>query len=168
MQLEILFSVSATSFIWLLILYYINYSNKKEVRAIEAEHNSKIEHLLTTKHAELRESYEKGALDADMKKDLTVVVRPWREETENGSFWKNKKSVKVGYSHQLYSNGVPCMDPYITVCEEVSVEKTNQDNINAALQRVDLLIANLPIAKFSALPILSSALLNNRKKESVK
>jgi hypothetical protein len=79
------------------------------------------------------------------KNDLYVQITPWKEEIESATFFKNKKTLKVGYKYQLFSGGMPCFEPHIIIVEELNIDKLNEDQINRVFDNIEMIISNIPI-----------------------
>lgn len=155
MDRTILMSILITSLICIilaLIIYVIIkrrtesilIDSNERIKSLTTEFSKDLEKILNEKNAELRDSYNKGYADAEAKKELAVNIIPWKEEIDSSTFFKNKKSVKIGYKHQLFSNGMPCFEPHITVVEELSVDALNEENINRAFTNLELVMNNIP------------------------
>lgn len=155
MDNDILIPILITSLIWILIAVavYIFVSKKSQkvflesnekLKAATDHFNNKLEEILRETNEELRTSYEKGYLDAQDKKGFSVQIMPWTEEIDSSSFFKNKKSVKIGYKYQLFSQGLPCLQPHTIVVEELTVDKLNEENIDRAFTNLELAMNNIP------------------------
>lgn len=153
--MELIIAISITSLMWiiLILLFYIkskrllnNVRHEYMKQALKANEsfNEKLEKLLHAKQIEIQESYDKGVSDTLSKNDLYVQVTPWKEEIESASFFKNKKSMKVGYKYQLFSGGMPCFDPYIIILEELNIDKLNEEKINRVFDNIEMIILNIP------------------------
>lgn len=145
MDNTILYAILTTSLIWLLITLGIYISYLRKVRKILSETNEN-----------LRASYEKGYQASQEKKEFSVQISPWKEEVDSSSFFKNKKSVKIGYKYQLFSNGLPCLEPHTIVVEELSVDKLNEENIEKAFNNLELVMNNIPNTGNLAVKILGN------------
>ena len=182
MNKEILLTLLISSLLWIIILIIIYVKNKnrtekniakqhENVSQINSEYNKKLESILTERNEDLRQSYEKGYADAESKKELSVQISPWKEEMESRTLFKNKKSVKVGYKHQLFSNGMPCFEPHITVIEELTVDKLNEEHIKKTFSNLELIMNNIPNTGSVAVSILgngkdlANSLLNMTKRK---
>jgi len=154
-KMELIIAISITSLMWiiLILLFYIkskrllnNVRHEYMKQALKANEsfNEKLEKLLHAKQIEIQESYDKGVSDTLSKNDLYVQVTPWKEEIESASFFKNKKSMKVGYKYQLFSGGMPCFDPYIIILEELNIDKLNEEKINRVFDNIEMIILNIP------------------------
>ncbi len=182
MNKEILLTILITSLIWIIILIFLYAKNKNRTEQIlvdgnenssriNLEFNKKLENLLTEKNVELRKSYENGYSDSESKKELSVQIIPWKEEIDSSTLFKNKKSIKVGYKHQLFSNGMPCFEPHITVVEEITIDKLNEENIKKAFSNLELIMNNIPNTGSVAVSVLgngkdlASSLLNLTKRK---
>lgn len=97
-----------------------------------------------------------GYKDAQEKKEFSVQLTPWREEIDSSNFFKKRKSVKIGYKHQLFSNGLPCFDPHAIVVEEFTVDSLNEKNINRAFKNLELVMNNIPNTGNLAVNILGN------------
>jgi len=166
MDKEILLTILITSLIWIIIFIFLYVKNKnrtekilvdgiKNLSRINSEFNKKLENLLTEKNEELRKSYEKGYSDSESKKELSVQIIPWKEEIDSSTLFKNKKSIKVGYKHQLFSNGMPCFEPHITIVE-LTIDKLNEENIKKAFSNLELIMNNIPNTGSVAVSVLGN------------
>ncbi len=164
---DILLIVLVTSLGWLLVgmgifvflsrkyqrsLYEVHHRMQEEHRHFTA----KLEHLWENKNAELRRAHEEGYIQAQEKKDLSIQVLPWTEELDSSNFFKNRKSVKIGYKYQLFSQGIPCLEPHTIVVEELTVDKLNEENINRAFHNLELAMENIPNAGNLAVKVLGN------------
>tara|TARA_R110002124_G_scaffold106808_2_gene258949 strand:+ start:212 stop:763 length:552 start_codon:yes stop_codon:yes gene_type:complete len=182
MEKDILIPILITSLIWLIIVLIVYFQTKsrtekifentnKKLEGINFDFNKKLEKLLAEKNSELKASYEKGYSDSENKKELSVQIIPWKEEIDSSTLFKNKKSIKVGYKHQLFSNGMPCFEPHITVVEELTVDKLNEENINRAFNNLELVMNNIPNTGNVAVKVLgngkdiAASLMNLTKKK---
>lgn len=165
---NILVTILFTSLIWILIAIaiYIFYSKKNQKTLLESNEKSqaanqvfaeKLEGLLSDKNDELRESYDSGYTEASEKKGFSVQIIPWTEQIDSSSFFKNKKSVKIGYKYQLFSQGLPCLQPHIMIVEEMSMDKLNEENIDRAFNNLELAMNNIPNAGNLAVKILGNS-----------
>lgn len=161
-------AITLTSFLWLIafIIIYIKFNSKIQHQNQQHFSNSenllntnnlKVENLLLDKANEYLTIYKKGFDDGKKSKKLEVVVYPWREEIDQSSFWKSKKSLKAGYQHQLYIDGAPSFQPHITVVEEIAHEKLNEQNIKEVFNRIDLILNALPNTDKLAVNVLSNS-----------
>lgn len=167
MEPNILLTILITSLLWIIISIILYVASKRRTEKIlleanenlKASHTSfthKLEDALNIKNTALRSSYDSGYADAIEKKDLSVQIIPWKEEIDSSTFFKNKKSIKVGYKHQLFSNGMPCFEPHITVVEELTVDKLNEENINRVLTNLELAMNHIPNTGSIAVSVLGS------------
>ena len=167
METNILLAILITSLVWVIILMTIYVGAKKRtekllleanenLKNVHADFTLKLEDALVIKSTELRHSYNSGYLDATEKKELSVQIIPWKEEVDSSTFFKNKKSIKVGYKHQLFSNGMPCFEPHITVVEELRVDSLNEENINRAMTNLELVMSKIPNTGSIAVNVLGS------------
>lgn len=163
----ILVAILITSLIWIFIALaiYIFFSRKIEkiqlglfdkLRKTSEEFNSRHEGILREKNEELRTSYESGYIDAKENQGFSVQIMPWTEQIESSSFFKNKKSIKIGYKYQLFSQGLPCLQPHTIVVEELTVDRLNEENINRALNNLELAMNNIPNTGNLAVKLLGS------------
>lgn len=161
MDYNVLFSIVITSLIWILIsmVIYISYTKKlqKDLKASQESFTLELEKILDDKNGDLRDSYELGYKDAQKKKEISVQLTPWKEEVDSSSFFKNRKSVKIGYKYQLFSNGLPCFDPHTIVVEELTVDRLNEENINKAFNNLELVMNNIPNTGNLAVKILGNS-----------
>lgn len=167
MDNTILYAILMTSLIWLLISLVIYISYTKKLRKVLIESNDqlkvsqeaftlKLEDILNERNLELRDSYEKGYKDSQAKKEFSVQVSPWKEEIDSSNFFKNKKSVKIGYKYQLFSNGLPCLEPHTIVVDELTVDKLNEENVERAFSNLELVMNNIPNTGNLAVKILGN------------
>ncbi|MGO3183231.1 MAG: hypothetical protein ACTIJ9_10395 [Aequorivita sp.] len=160
MDNNILYAILITSLIWILIslAIYISYTKKlaKNLKSVQDDFTSKLENILGERNEELRDSYETGYQDAQDKKEFSVQLTPWKEEVDSSNFFKNRKSVKIGYKYQLFSNGLPCFDPHRIVVEELTVDSLNEQNINKAFKNLELVMNNIPNTGNLAVNILGN------------
>lgn len=167
MDRNILLTILITSLIWVIISLLIYVVTKRRTEKILIESNEKLksshtefagklENILSERNMELQVSYDNGYIDAKNKKELSVQIIPWKEEIDSSTFFKNKKSIKLGYKHQLFSNGMPCFEPHVTVVEELTVDKLNEENINRALTNLELVMTNIPNTGSVAVNVLGS------------
>lgn len=168
MNNEVLVIILITSLIWMgiAIAIYVIFSKKsnrvlslstQELQASNKAFSEKLEKILNEKNHEIRESYELGFNDATEKNGFSIQILPWTEELDSSSFFKNKKSVKIGYKYQLFSQGLPCLQPHIIVVEELTVDKLNEENINRAFDNLELAMNNIPNAGNLAIKILGNS-----------
>lgn len=167
MEPNTLLTISFTSLLWIIISLIIYLGAKKRTEKIlmdfneklntaQVEFTQKLEEALNIKNTELRNSYDSGYLDAKEKKDFSVQIIPWKEEVDISTFFKNQKTIKVGYKHQLFSNGMPCFQPHITVVEELSAESLNKENIERVIAALEFAIRNIPHHGSLAVNVLSN------------
>ncbi len=167
MNTTLLLTVLITSLLWIIISILIYVSSKRRTERIltaanenltktQSTFTKKLELALNERNTALRNSYESGYEAAEAKKELSVQIIPWKEEIDSSNFFKSKKSIKVGYKHQLFSNGMPCFEPHITVVEEITVDKLNEENINRALTNLELVMNNIPNTGSVAVKVLGS------------
>lgn len=167
MDRTILITILISSLIWIIISIIIYVMSKKrtenmliaskeELKIAHSEFTNKLETLLIDKNEELRISYNNGFLDAENKKGLSIQIIPWKEEIDSSTLFKNKKSIKVGYKHQLFSNGMPCFEPHITVVEEINLDKMNEENIHRAFDNLELVMNNIPNTGNVAVKVLGT------------
>ena len=168
MNIDIILAIALTSLIWLIISIIVFYQSKRRtekiltdsiqnIKGLKSEYDKKLEELLKGKHEELIKNYEKGYSDSENKKDLSIQIFPWKEETDTSTLWKNRKSVKIGYKHQLFSNGIPCFEPHISVVEEITIDKLNEENIKRVFDNLDLVINNIPNTGNIGVKVIGSA-----------
>lgn len=155
-----LYIILITSLIWILIslVIYISSTKKlqKNLKISQDDFTVKLEKILSDKNEELRDSYEMGYKDSQERKEFSVQLMPWKEEIDSSSFFKNKKSVKIGYKYQLFSNGLPCFDPHTIVVEELTVDRLNEENINKAFSNLELVMNNIPNTGNLAVKVLGN------------
>lgn len=167
MERNILLTILITSLIWVIISLLIYVASKRrtekiltdsndQLKSSQTEFATKLENILNDRNMELQVSYDNGYVDAKNKKELSVQIIPWKEEIDSSTFFKNKKSIKVGYKHQLFSNGMPCFEPHVTVVEELTVDKLNEENINRALTNLELVMTNIPNTGSVAVKVLGN------------
>ena len=167
MEPNILLAILITSLLWIIlsIVLYVASKRRTEKILMEANENlkssqaafsEKLEEALNIKNTELRDSYNSGYADAKEKKELSVQIIPWKEAVDSSNFFKNKKSIKVGYKHQLFSNGMPCFEPHITVVEELTVDSLNEENIKRVLTNLELVMNHIPNTGSIAVNVLGS------------
>lgn len=146
MDITTLYVIIITSLLWLIITLaiYIAYSKKAQ-------------RILMDSNESLRTAYEKGFKDSQDKKEFSVQISPWKEEVDSSNFFKNRKSVKIGYKYQLFSNGLPCLEPHTIVVEELSVDKLNEENIKNAFTNLELVMNNIPNTGNLAVKILGNS-----------
>jgi hypothetical protein len=117
---------------------------------------NRTEKNLIQRNDDLRKNYDKGYADSESKKELSVQIIPWKEEIDSSTLFKNKKTIKVGYKHQLFSNGMPCFEPNITIVEELIVDKLNEENIKKAFSNLELIMNNIPNTGSVAVKVLGN------------
>ena len=167
METNILLTILITSLVWVIISMFIYVRSKRRTERILTEVNEnlkrgqevfteKLEQALNERNTALSTAYDSGYAEAKKKKDLSVQIIPWKEEVDSSNFFKNKKSIKVGYKHQLFSNGMPCFEPHITVVEELTVDSLNEENINRALTNLELAMNHIPNTGSIAVSVLGS------------
>lgn len=155
MDKDIFIPILMTSLLWGIIVITVYYRTKSQtqkflkdsnrrLQEIQADYNKKLEDLLNEKNSELRNAYNEGFSAAESKKDLSVQIIPWKEEIDSSTLFKNKKSVKIGYKHQLFSNGMPCFEPQVTVIEEITIDALNEENVNRAFKNLEMVMNNIP------------------------
>ncbi len=168
MDTSILLAILITSLIWILISVAIyGFFSKKshkilldsneKLHILNRDFSERLENLLKEKNQEVRTSYEMGYNDASVKNGFSVQLLPWTEEIDSSSFFKNKKSVKIGYKYQLFSQGLPCLQPHTIVVEELIVDKLNEENINRAFDNLELAMSNIPNSGNLAVKILGNS-----------
>ncbi len=168
MDKDILMILLITSLIWMAIAIavYVVFSRKSdraqlkfnsELRASNRAFSERLEKILNDKNEALRNSYEAGFKDATEKNVFSIQIMPWTEELDSSSFFKNKKSVKIGYKYQLFSQGLPCLQPHTVVVEELTVDKLNEENVKRAFDNLELAINNIPNAGNLAVTILGNS-----------
>lgn len=168
MNNEVLVIILITSLVWIVIAVaiYVIFSRKsnrhlslssKELQASNKAFSEKLEKILNDKNHEIRESYESGFKEATEKNGFSIQILPWTEEMDSSSFFKNKKSVKIGYKYQLFSQGLPCLQPHTIIVEELTVDKLNEENINRAFDNLELAMNNIPNAGNLAVNILGNS-----------
>ena len=164
----ILLVVLITSLIWILIsgaiyAFFTKRTQKtlldsnEKLRVLNRDFAERLEGILKNKNEEVRTSYELGYSDASEKKGFSVQIIPWTEQIDSSSFFKNKKAVKIGYKYQLFSQGLPCLQPHIIVVEELIVDKLNEENIDRAFNNLELAMNNIPNAGNLAVKILGNS-----------
>lgn len=146
MDNSVLVAILITSLIWGLAVLGIYILYLKRVRSI-----------LTESNENLRTAYEKGYKDSQEKKEFSVQISPWKEEVDSSNFFKNRKSVKIGYKYQLFANGLPCLEPHKIVVEELSVESLNEEIINKAFNNLELVMNNIPNTGNLAVRVLGNS-----------
>lgn len=167
MDEDIAITVLITSLSWLVVSLLVYIISKKRSEKILLDYTAKLqaisfdfatrnETILQEKDSELHKSYKRGYDDSESRKELTVQIVPWKEEIDSSTFFKHKKSVKVGYKHQLFSNGMPCFEPHITVVEEIQVDKLNEENIHRAFSNLEMVMNNIPNTGSIAVKVLGN------------
>jgi len=167
MNKEILLTLLISSLLWIILLIFLYIKNKnlrekmltdqnEKLSQINSEYNKKLESILTERNEELRKSYEKGYAASEAKKELSVQISPWKEEIDSRTLFKNKKSVKVGYKHQLFSNGMPCFEPHITVIEEITLDQLNEEHIKKTFSNLELIMNTIPNTGSMAVSVLGN------------
>lgn len=165
--MDILIIILLTSLIWLLVAVAIYIYSIKRIQKTIIEANeklkldreafaSKLEGILSVKNKELQESYAAGYKDSQDKKELSVQVSPWKEEVDSSNFFKNKRSIKIGYKYQLFSNGLPCLEPHTIVVDELSIDKLNEENIERAFSNLEMIMNSIPNTGSLAVKILGN------------
>ncbi|MFB9058147.1 hypothetical protein ACFFU9_15490 [Mariniflexile ostreae] len=167
MDSTILIPVLITSLIWIIISIIVYVVSKKRTEHIlrasnekleqaHTEFTNKLETLLYKKNEALREAYNNGFLDAETKKGLSIQIIPWKEEVNSSTLFKNKKSIKVGYKHQLFSNGMPCFEPHITVVEDINLDQLNEEHVHRVFDNLELVMNTIPNTGHIAVKVLGS------------
>lgn len=167
MEPKTLQAILITSLIWIIISGFIYMRSRRRTEKILLEANEnlaatqatftqKLEHALNERNTALQEAYESGYKAAEAKKELSVQIIPWKEEIDTSNFFKNRRSIKIGYKHQLFSNGMPCFEPHITVVEEIAADTLNEENINRVLTNLELVMNNIPNTGAIAVSVLGS------------
>lgn len=155
MNYQLYLAIIITSLIWIIVTFIIYFNSNKKVETIlrktnlnleklNSEFNVKLENLLKSQNEKITESFNKGYSESENKKELSIEIIPWKEEFDSGSFFKNKRSLKTGYKRQLLFNGMPCFEPHLTIVEEITVEKLNEENITRVFNNLDLVMNNIP------------------------
>ncbi|EAQ40491.1 hypothetical protein MED134_07039 [Dokdonia sp. MED134] len=153
---EIIISVLVTTIICAIVAYGLYRGHNKRQLLLINKTNLKLENLTQSHNSRLREEYQKGYNDALKHKEFTVQVYPWSEEIDANTFWKNKKSISIGYKYQIFSNGIPLFSPQIIETEKLTVDKVNKENIEKAFENLESIMSKIPTAQAMALNILGS------------
>ena len=98
---------------------------------------------LTTKESEfderLRQECKRAAEEAreqarrlfeQQQKLFSVVVHPYFELNDVGTYFKTKYEKRVGYQYQLHVNGIPALQPHVIIESTEIVVMTKDENIN--------------------------------------
>ncbi|NVO12393.1 MAG: hypothetical protein HXX16_20735 [Bacteroidales bacterium] len=146
MILSILITVVTTSLIWFAILYLNQRKHHSDIQLIEANNSNKIEELLITFNKEIINQYNKGFTDSEQKRNFTIQITPFKEICETESFFKSKKSIKLGYKQAIVSNGITNYLAEPIIVENISIEKLNEENVKLAISVLNKAIDAVIIA----------------------
>lgn len=103
----------------------------REIRMLKNDHLIE----LSTK---IREAEEKGFAEgkryAELKseeihKSFSVRVRPWINCIKKDEFFSTSYLIQIGYSYQLFINGIPCFEPHIIVDQQKEEKSINMDQM---------------------------------------
>jgi len=68
-------------------------------------------------------------------KPFQVLVSPYVEVVRKG--WLRKRwTVRIGHHHQLFSNGIPCFEPHITITKSLCLEDLDTEKLKDIVQSV--------------------------------
>ena len=148
MKIELLIAIIVTSLIWILILLILfNNLKRKNIEALknqeidfEKEKNKILDKIRAEKQTEFDKGYESGI----GKSDFIVQVEPYKNTIGKKGYFQNSQIMEIGYIYRLFVKGIPSLDPHIQIVERIKVSELNEQNVNAAIGKLDTIINKIP------------------------
>ncbi|ALJ06446.1 hypothetical protein APS56_15470 [Pseudalgibacter alginicilyticus] len=145
---EIIIAITSTSFVWAIILLILLTNIKKKNIEIlknqeidfEKEKNQILDRLRTEKHSEFNKGYELGTGESD----FIVQVEPYKNTIGKKGYFQNSQVMEIGYIYRLFVKGIPSLDPHIQIVEKIKISDLNEQNVNSAIEKLDILISKIP------------------------
>jgi hypothetical protein len=100
----------------------------REKTVMESEFEARIRKECKRAADEARE--QARMLFEQQQKLFSVVVHPYLEVNEVGTYFKTKYEKRIGYQYQLLVNGMPAFQPHVITESKEVVEKSKDENIN--------------------------------------
>lgn len=112
--------------------------------------------LKDTHRAELHQEFEKGYKRGAEISKINVQITPFKRTVKKGTFISKSESYECGYKYQLFSNGLPCLEPKEVIIDSISVKEINEENVNNLLEKFNNVIDKIPNTNLQLAETLNS------------
>ena len=127
-----------------------NISQQQEIRfqnqiaELKHDFNEELNQLKDNHRAELKTEFEKGYDRGAAISKIDVQITPFKRTVKTGNFINRSESYECGYKYQLFSNGLPCLEPKEVIIDSISVKEINEENVNNLLEKFNNIIEKIP------------------------
>ena len=108
---------------------------KKEIELNKLKEENRVSNLA---------EYNKGFENGIKQTAIEIQITPIKNIIDHKGLFKNKKSVQLGYSYRLFSQGIPCLEPHEVMVESISSSDLNEENIRIAIEKIEDIIERIP------------------------
>lgn len=138
-----------------------------QIAELKEYYSEELSKLKDTHRAELHQEFEKGYNRGAEISKINVQITPFKRTVKKGTFISKSESYECGYKYQLFSNGLPCLEPKEVIIDSISVKEINEENVNNLLEKFNNVIDKIPNTNLQLAETLNSfksGLLALRKK----
>lgn len=115
-----------------------------QITEIKAKFTDEINDLKDKHREELNSEFEKGYEKGIAVSKIEVQILPFKRTVKNGNLFNRSEVYECGYQYQLFSNGLPCLEPKDVVVDSISVKELNEEGINNLLEKFNNVIEKIP------------------------
>ena len=132
----------------------VNFQHK--IAVLKEHSTTEINNLKDFHSAELRQEFEQGDNIGSTISKIDVQITPFKRSIKKGNFISKFESYECGYKYQLFSNGLPCLEPKEVIFDIISVKDINEENVNNLLEKLNNIINKIPNSNLQLAETLSS------------
>lgn len=127
-----------------------------QISELKEYYSVELNKLKDTHRAELHQEFEKGYSRGAAISKIDVQVTPFKRTVKKGTFINKSESYECGYKYQLFSNGLPCLEPKEVIIDSISIKEINEENVNNLLEKFNNVIDKIPNTNLQLAETLSS------------
>lgn len=127
-----------------------------QIAELKEYYSAEINKLKDFHRAELHQEFEKGYNRGATISKIDVQITPFKRSVKKGNFISKSESYECGYKYQLFSNGLPCLEPKEVIIDSISVKEINEENVNNLLEKFNNIINKIPNSNLQLAETLSS------------
>ncbi len=116
----------------------------QDMDKLKKEHSKNISALIERYHDKQSDDYKKAYEDGKNAVDFEIRVTPLKKVIDTKGIFSKNKMVEIGYSHQLYINGIPCFDQNDVITDRFSAKDINDTNIHLAIENISKILDIVP------------------------
>lgn len=116
----------------------------QQIADLKLENEKTLNDLKERNRIIINSEYNKGFDEGVKQSAIDVQITPIKRITDEKGVFTNKKIINLGYSYQLFSRGIPCLEPREVIVESISSKELNEENIKIAIEKIEDIIDRIP------------------------